>query len=231
MAIRHLERTVFCVLILLAGCSGKKSEPDGGDEAKVVTPVEVAVAKRETIQRTITAEAVLYPIVQANIVPKISAPVRKFYAQRGDHVHAGQLLAVLEDRDLEAATRESKQLYEQADAGLQNVKSATLPDDLTKAKSDVTAAKQTLEAAQKIYKSRESLVKEGALAQKVLDDAKVSLVQSQSAYDVAQQRLTSLETVRRRRQTLLRHATRARKHKRRMRRCGARLRDWWRIVR
>jgi len=195
MAIRHLERTVFCVLILLAGCSGKKSEPDGGDEAKVVTPVEVAVAKRETIQRTITAEAVLYPIVQANIVPKISAPVRKFYAQRGDHVHAGQLLAVLENRDLEAATRESKQLYEQADAGLQNVKSATLPDDLTKAKSDVTAAKQTLEAAQKIYKSRESLVKEGALAQKVLDDAKVSLVQSQSAYDVAQQRLTSLETV------------------------------------
>jgi len=182
-------------LLLLAGCAHKKTEADRGDEAKVVTPVEVAVANRETIRRAIKAEGVLYPVVQANIVPKISAPVLKFYAQRGDHVRAGQLLAVLENRDLAAATRESKQLYEQADAGLQNVKSATLPEDLLKAKSDVTATRQTLEAAQKIYKSREALVKEGALAQKVLDDAKVSLVQAQSAYDVAQQHLTSLETV------------------------------------
>jgi len=105
------------------------------------------------------------------------------------------LLAVLENRDLDAATRESKQLYEQADAGFQNIKSATLPEDLTKAKSDVTSARQTLEAAKKIYASREGLVKEGALAQKVLDDAKVTLVQAQSAYDIAQQHLTSLQTV------------------------------------
>jgi RND family efflux transporter MFP subunit len=185
---------IFC-LLLLAGCSGKKDAARAGDEAKIATPVQVATAKLETIHRTVTAEAVLYPIVQANIVPKISAPVRRFYAQRGDHVGAGQLLAVLENRDLDAATRESKQLYEQADAGFQNIKSATLPEDLIKAKSDVTAARQTLEAAKKIYASREGLVKEGALAQKVLDDAKVSLVQAQSAYDIAQQHLTSLQTV------------------------------------
>jgi RND family efflux transporter MFP subunit len=184
---------ILC-LVLLASCSGKKDDT-AGDEAKMATPVEVATAKLETIHRTISAEAVLYPVVQANIVPKISAPVRRFYAQRGDHVRAGQLLAVLENRDLEAATRESKQLYEQADAGFQNIKSATLPEDLIKAKSDVTSARQTLEAAKKIYASREALVKEGALAQKVLDDAKVSLVQAQSAYDVAQQHLISLQTV------------------------------------
>jgi len=185
---------VIC-LLLLASCSSKKDDAGGGEEAKPATPVEVATAKLEIIHRTVSAEAVLYPVVQANIVPKISAPVRRFYAQRGDHVRAGQLLAVLENRDLDAATRESKQLYEQADAGFQNIKSATLPEDLTKAKSDVTSARQTLEAAKKIYASREGLVKEGALAQKVLDDAKVTLVQAQSAYDIAQQHLTSLQTV------------------------------------
>jgi len=182
-------------LLLLASCSGKKADPAGAEDAKPATPVQVAEAKRETIHRLVTAEAVLYPVVQANIVPKISAPVRRFYAQRGDHVRAGQLLAELEDRDLQAAARESKQLYEQADAGFQNTKSATLPDDLTKAKTDVSSARQALEAAQKIYTSRQALVKEGALAQKVLDDAKVALVQAQSAFDVAQQHLTSLETV------------------------------------
>jgi HlyD family secretion protein len=182
---------ILC-LVLLAGCAGKKAEPADEDKA---TPVRVATAKRETVQRMITAEGVLYPVVQANIVPKISAPVRRFFAQRGDHVRSGQLLAVLEDRDLAAATRESKQLYEQADAGFQNTKSATLPEDLTRAKSDAASARQALEAAQKLYSSRAALVKEGALAQKVLDDAKVTLVQSQSAYDVAQQHLHSLETI------------------------------------
>lgn len=184
---------VFLSLLLLASCAGKKEA--GEAEASKSAPVQVAVAKSEAIHRTITAEAVLYPVVQATIVPKISAPVSRFYAQRGDHVKAGQLLAVLENRDLVAAALESKQLYEQADAGFQNVKSATLPEDLTKAKSDVASAKQTLEAAQKIYASREGLVKEGALAQKVLDDAKVALVQAQSNYDVAQQHLTAIQTV------------------------------------
>ena len=186
---------ILCVVVLLASCSGKKADPADDAESSKATPVQVAAAKRETMRRIITAEAVLYPVVQATIVPKISAPVRRFYAQRGDHVRAGQLLAVLEDRDLQAAARESKQLYEQADAGFQNTKSATLPEDLMKAKSDLSAARQTLEAAQKIYTSREGLVKEGALAQKVLDDAKVALAQAQSAYDVAQQHLTSLQTV------------------------------------
>jgi HlyD family secretion protein len=189
---KHLA---FLAIILLASCSGKK--PEGADEAEgsKAAPVQVAVAKREPLHRTITAEAVLYPVVQATIVPKISAPVSRFFAQRGDRVRSGQLLAVLENRDLIAAARESKQLYEQADAGFQNVKSATLPDDLTKAKSDEASAKQALDAAQKIYTSRVNLVKEGALAQKVADDAKVALVQAQSAYDVAQQHLKSVQTV------------------------------------
>jgi HlyD family secretion protein len=185
---------VLC-LLLLASCSAKKEDATGSEEAKAATPVEVATAKLQTIHRTVSAEAVLYPVMQANIVPKINAPVRRFYAQRGDHVRAGQLLAELEDRDLQAAARESKQLYEQADAGFQNVKSATLPDDLTKAKSDVASALQALEAARKIFASRDALVKEGALAQKLVDDAKVALVQAAGAFDIAEQHLKSLETV------------------------------------
>ncbi|MBV9443732.1 MAG: biotin/lipoyl-binding protein, partial [Acidobacteriaceae bacterium] len=49
-----------------------------------------------------------------NIVPKISAPVQQFLVQRGAHVKEGQLVAVLEDRDLIAAAQESQGLYQQA---------------------------------------------------------------------------------------------------------------------
>ncbi len=180
-----------CILALI-GCSSK---PDSETEAQPVTPVQVAVAKRGSIAHIVTAEAVLYPLKQANITPKISAPVQKFLVQRGDHVREGQLLAILEDRDLQAAAQESKNLYQQAEASYENTKAATMPDDLVKAKTDVQSAQQALDAANVVYKNRLQLFKEGALAHKLVDDAKVALVQAQSQFDTSRQHLTSLETV------------------------------------
>ena len=58
--------------------------------------VQVGAAENQAIQRKVTADAILYPLDQAAIVPKITAPVKKFYVDRGSRVHAGQVLAELE---------------------------------------------------------------------------------------------------------------------------------------
>jgi HlyD family secretion protein len=188
----YLPMTAVCLATLVA-CSGKQDTNAG--EVEPATPVQVEVAKKDKIQRIITAEAVLYPLKQATIVPKISAPIQKFLVNRGDQVHEGQLLALLENRDLVAAAEESKSLYEQAKATYENTTAATMPEDLTKAKADVEAAREGLDSAKKVYDSRLALVHEGALAQKLASDAKVALVQAQSQYDTAQQHLKSLQTV------------------------------------
>ncbi|MBV8572212.1 MAG: efflux RND transporter periplasmic adaptor subunit [Acidobacteriaceae bacterium] len=135
----------------------------------------------------------LYPLRQATIVPKVTAPVQKFYAQRGDHVREGQLLAVLESRDLQAAAQESKDLYSQAQANFTTTEQATVPEDLAKSQADVEAARQGLEAARQVYQSRQKLFQEGALARKLVDDAAVSLAQAQSAFDTAEAHLRGLE--------------------------------------
>ena len=80
-------------------------------------PVETAV--RGAIDHMVTADAVLYPINQANVTSKISAPVRRVLVNRGDHVRAGQLLVELESGDLAASASESKSQYEQAQAAYQ----------------------------------------------------------------------------------------------------------------
>jgi HlyD family secretion protein len=186
----------ICCLLMFAGCSKSPvAAESGGGESEPATPVQVAIAKKEPLQQIVTAEAILYPLKQANIVPKISAPVQRFLVQRGDHIREGQLLAVLEDRDLVASAQESKQLYQQAQAAYQNTAAATMPDDLTKAKTDVESGRQALDAAKKLYENREALLREGALAQKLVDDAKVAMVQAQSQFETAQQHLKSLETV------------------------------------
>ena len=79
-----------------------------------VVAVHMVKAERKPIRQTVTTEAILFPKKQAAVTPKITAPVRKFYVNRGSRVHAGELLAVLENRDLAAAVADSKGAFEQA---------------------------------------------------------------------------------------------------------------------
>jgi HlyD family secretion protein len=184
---------VLCVIALLAGCGRKQAE--GGEESEAPTHVLVEAASRGAIDRVVEADAVLYPVNQANVTSKISAPVKRFLANRGDHVRAGQLVAQLENGDLAAAAAESQQQYEQAQAQYQNVSGATVPEDRTKAQADVQAAQQAFDAAKKLYDSRVELQREGALAQKLVDDAKVAMVQAQSQLETAQRHLEALNQV------------------------------------
>jgi HlyD family secretion protein len=178
-----------CLLVLTA-CS--KSEEK---EAEPVVPVQVTAARQDSIRRIVTADALLFPQNQASIVPKITAPVKKFYVNRGDHVREGQLLAVLENRDLRAAALESKGLYDQAAASYRATSAASLPEQVTTAQANVQAAKETLDAAQKLLANREKLFHDGALARKLVDDAQVANAQARSQYDTAQEHLKALMSV------------------------------------
>ncbi len=177
--------------IFLAACSPKPKQ----EAAEPATPVQVAEAKQGPIQHTVTANAILFPLNQANVTSKISAPVHRIFVNRGDHVRKGQLLAELESRDLRATAQESEQLYKQAQAAYQTVTGATVPEDKTKAVGDLQSARQSLEAAKKVYDSRVNLFRQGALAQKLVDDARVAMVQAQALYDSAERHLEAVQNV------------------------------------
>lgn len=177
-------------LLALAGC-GKKEEK----EAEPIVPVQVATVKQDSIRRIVTADAVLYPQNQASVTPKVSAPVKKFYVNRGDHVKEGQLLAVLENRDLSAAALESKGLYEQAAANYRATSAASLPVQITTAQANLQAAKEALDAAKKLLDSRQQLYRENALARRQVDEAQVAYAQARSQFDTAQEQLRTLQSV------------------------------------
>jgi multidrug efflux pump subunit AcrA (membrane-fusion protein) len=176
---------------MLIGCGGKTEKK----EAEAPTPVMVETAVRGAVDHMVIADAILYPINQANVTPKLTAPVRRMLVNRGDHVKAGQLLAELESGDLAAAANESNSQYQQAQASYQNTTGATVPEDRNKAQADVQVAQQVLDAAQKLYDNRVALQKEGALAQKLVDDAKVALAQAKGALETAQRHLQAINQV------------------------------------
>jgi HlyD family secretion protein len=160
-------------LLALSGCSSKQES----ESAPTVT-VEAARADEKAIQRVVTADAVLYPREQAAIVPRVNAPVRKFFVDRGSKVHVGQLLAELADRDLAGAVTESKGSYQQAEANYQTA--------LQKAQQDVVLAKEQFDAQQKIYDNRQALYKQGAVSAKDVTDARIALTQARDQYQTAQ---------------------------------------------
>jgi multidrug efflux pump subunit AcrA (membrane-fusion protein) len=165
------------------------------NETKPEVPVRVSPAIRASIRQIVTADAILYPKDQANIVPKISAPIRRFLVNRGAHVKQGQLLAELENRDLVAAETASRGQFGQAESNLRSTRAVTVPEADTKARADADSARQALDAAQRLVESRQQLFKEGALPRKSVDEALVALAQARAAADTAQQHLQALQAV------------------------------------
>src|SRR5579863_5231696 len=175
-------------LLFLPGCK-KESTP----------PVEVTVQaehpEQGTISEHITVDAILAPFAQAAIEPKITAPVRKFYVQRGAKVKEGQLLAVLENADLAAAALDNKGSFVAAQAAYATATKAQVPEDVQKAELDYAQAKANLDLNTSIVNSRKQLFAEGAIPGRDLDTAQAALVQAQAAYDSAAKHLESMKNV------------------------------------
>jgi multidrug efflux pump subunit AcrA (membrane-fusion protein) len=172
---------------VISGCSKTEKAPEA------IVTVQVAAVKESSIERVISSDAVLFPLHQAAITPKVSAPVGRFYVNRGDRVKAGQLLATLENRDLAASEVENKGALAQAEAAYATTTASGLPEEMRKSELDAEAAKQALDAEQKLYESRENLFKQGALPRKDLDQARVNLTQAKSQYEMAQQHWNALQ--------------------------------------
>lgn len=171
------------------GCSSAK-----GDKEPTVT-VQVAAVEKTTIQHTINTQAILFPRQQAAIVPKISAPVQKFLVKRGSPVREGQLLAVLENRDLSAVAQENKGSYAQAQAAYETTTAASLPEEIQKAEADAQQAQQALDAQEKVFQSRQQLFEQGALPRKELDQSRVDITQARNQYAIAKKHLDALMAI------------------------------------
>jgi HlyD family secretion protein len=179
----------LCLGVLLSGC--KKAEE--------VAPPEVSVqaekVERKPLTEYVSGEAILMPQAQAAIVPKISAPIKKFLIQRGSRVKKGQLLAVLENADLAAAVQDSQGALKQADASYATTTRAGVIEDLQKAQLDLAQAQANLGLQQSIVNARQNLLQQGAIPRRDLDTAQAALVQAKAAYDIANQHLNSLKAV------------------------------------
>ena len=117
-------RCALAGLMMLAATGCKKAQ----DEAlEAAVAVQAAHPTEGPIAEEISADAILAPLSQAAIAPRISAPIRAEYVQRGAHVRRGQLLVSLDDRRPARAMRAGE--YRRGDKRHRPTTTATDADD------------------------------------------------------------------------------------------------------
>ena len=191
LARSHPARLATLALALLPTLTACRKAAD--DTPATAVTVQAAHPIIAPISDQITADAILAPLAQAALAPKISAPIRKLYVQRGAHVRAGQLLVTLEDRDLQGTALDSQGSLEQAQAAFSTATRATIPEDLQKAQLDVDQARANLDVADRTARERKRLLAEGAIAGRDTDTSIAAAVQAQATYDIARQHLASIQ--------------------------------------
>jgi multidrug efflux pump subunit AcrA (membrane-fusion protein) len=186
-----IQRSMFVGVLLATGLAGCKKKAE--ETPDVVVPVKAEHPAVGEISEEIAADAILAPLAQAALSPRISSPIRAEYVRRGARVRQGQLLLTLEDRDLQGTAQDTKGSLTSAEAAYATATKATIPEEAQKAELDVRQAKAELDVANRTRDERKRLLDQGALSGRDADAAYAAAVQAQAAYDAAVKHLQSVE--------------------------------------
>ena len=183
------QSSILLFIALLAGCGQKKEETP----EKPVVAVKVARAELAELPQVVTAPGTLFPREQSNIAARITAPIRELRAKKGDTVTVGQVLALLENRDILAQQREAQAAVQDAEANLQKIVGGTLPTDIERARGQVETTQAALDQAQKNFERRQQLFQQGAIPQRDILQTQTELATARINHNVARKSLDLLQ--------------------------------------
>lgn len=112
----------------------------------------------------------------------------------GEEVAAGDLLAALDDRELEAGLEVARARAAAAQASLEEMTRGFRTEEIEQARAAMRAAARRLEDAQRNLERARSLFSAGAISQQTLDDRETALTLAQAEAEEAGERLRLLES-------------------------------------
>jgi HlyD family secretion protein len=144
---------VLLIAALAGGCSR-------GANQLVTVPV-----KREAIVRTVTATGTLSPQDTVLVGSQVSGTIQALYVDYNSQVHTGEVLARLDPSLFDAALAQSRKTY---DAALSTAQSAA--EQIAAADENIRKARSALSLAQITQWRDATLLKQGYVAQNVVDN-------------------------------------------------------------
>ncbi|MCB2190240.1 MAG: efflux RND transporter periplasmic adaptor subunit [Deltaproteobacteria bacterium] len=179
------------VIVALAG--GLWAWWPDGDQKRQIQGKDFQV-KRGTIRRMVVSTGTVKPQVGAEVKvgARVSGRVEKLLVSIGQKVQAGQVVAVIEHRDLEAKLSQAQAELNADKARLQRIKT-TGPKEIARAEFELAEAKATLDLSSLDFQRQEKMRTSDLVAQDALDRAREKHLVAQARLNAAKAKLNQAQ--------------------------------------
>ena len=133
------------LLILTIGIYLGRKRYDGQPEVLETLTIPV---KTQNIVVRITASGAVQPIQRVNLSPKNQGRLAELYVKQGDRVKAGQIIARMESRDLEAKLRQAQARLKNSKANLAKQETGSRPEEIAAARARLNQVEARLSQLQ-----------------------------------------------------------------------------------
>lgn len=196
--VRRRNRVLFvagvAVLVLLLAALIIRRVRTSATEAETdVTPtvsVKVAKAEKEAIAAPVTAVGTIWPREKADVSAKISAQIKSMALLKNKLVHAGEVIAVLESRDLQAQRAEAVAALNEARANERSVVTGTIPKTNAEDQKALLDARAKVNVARATYERRRVLYEKGGISKKDLESSQLDLTTAEDELRLQEQTVT-----------------------------------------
>ncbi|MEH1805917.1 efflux RND transporter periplasmic adaptor subunit [Nostoc sp.] len=182
--------TVFFGSLLAIGILprlGQKSELQAAvKEASTLTSVNVITPRRATGATKVELPGSVVAQNQTTIYARSTGYLRRWYADIGDRVRAGQLLAEIDSPDTDQQVLQAKAELVQAQANVSQTRA-----NLAKSISDLKQARANLLIARQSWERWQVLVKQGAVPQQDADTKYATYQANLASVEAAQNTINS----------------------------------------
>jgi multidrug efflux pump subunit AcrA (membrane-fusion protein) len=177
---------VFALTILIIW-RWKKSKAESEAEVAPVVSVKVAKAEKGNIAARIVAVGTIWPREKADVGAKISAQIKKMALLKNKVVRAGEVIAVLESRDLQAQKAEAVAALNEARANERSLVTGTIPKTNAEDQKALMDARAKVNNARATYERRRRLFDQGGISQKDLEASQLELTTAEDELRLQQQ--------------------------------------------
>ena len=122
----------------------------------------------------------------AQVAPKISAQIKQMPLWKNRFVRAGEVIAVLESRDLQAQRNEAVAALNEARAGARSVETGTIPQNTAQDDRALRDARAAVDNTRRVYARRQALYQAGGLARKDLKASQLDLIKAENELRLAE---------------------------------------------
>src|SRR5215510_4261663 len=164
LAVVALALTVVALVVWRWRRSAGESE----SEVTPVVSVKVVKVEKGSIAAQVTAVGTIWPREKADVGAKISAQIKQMPLLKNKHVRAGEIIAVLESKDLQAQRAEAVAALNEARANERSLITGTIPKTDAEDQKDLLDARAKVNTARATYERRRTLFDRGGISRKDL---------------------------------------------------------------